>query len=231
MRKLGKRLVVLVVAIVSIQLDLFAQGVTITPDPVGLGVVGKMYSGATGSPYLYNDWTNGTVTLKDGTTYQGLNLLYDQQKDELIFSIDKNRMQTFMHPVHEFILQVANGSGAAYTEKKFRNGFASVDGANGNSFYEVLAEGKVQLLKRTTKTIVEERAPGATIATKQIKPTMRYYMTTPTGFVKIRKDKKEILAVLKDKSTEIAKFAENNNLSFKEDEDLAKLVTYYNSLN
>ncbi len=168
--------------------------------------------------------------MQDGTLYQGLNLKYDLIKDELIFSLDKNHAKAFMYPVKEFTIIEGNDKAVAHG-RIFRNGFPAVDGNNEKSYYEVLADGKYQLLKRTSKDIVEERAPGATFATKQIKPTVRYYMTTPTGLVKVRKDKKGILAVLKDKSTEIAKFAENNNLSFKEDEDLAKLVTYYNSLN
>ncbi|WP_271783073.1 hypothetical protein [Aquimarina algiphila] len=58
-----------------------------------------------------------------------------------------------------------------------------------------------------------------------------YYIKTKEGELeKIKLKKKNVLAVLKDKKTEIEKFASSKKLSFKKEEDLVKIIEYYSSL-
>ncbi|WP_282089444.1 hypothetical protein [Aquimarina algiphila] len=59
----------------------------------------------------------------------------------------------------------------------------------------------------------------------------KYYIKDKNGdLTKIKLKKKEVLAVLKDKKTEIEKFASSKKLSFKKKEDLIKIIDYYNTL-
>ncbi|WP_205503740.1 hypothetical protein [Rufibacter psychrotolerans] len=212
-------------------LEAVAQGVEVSASPQNIGYVGRTYNGIAGSPYLFPDWANGRVKMANGTVYEGLKLRYDQLNDELIFTLEDGRPKAFMHPVQEFTIKNESTAGVI-DERLFRNGFAAIDGATEKSFYEVLQEGKTSLVKRTTKAIVEERAAGNRYATKQIKPTERYYLAIGPTLTKIRKDKKALLGALPDqaKAKQVEKFISDRKLNLKHDSALAQAVAHYNSL-
>jgi hypothetical protein len=46
--------------------------------------------------------------------------------------------------------------------------------------------------------------------------------------IPVKKDKKSFLSVLADKQVQIEKYADENKLSFKNEEDLSKIINYYN---
>ncbi|RNI29743.1 hypothetical protein EFA69_09355 [Rufibacter immobilis] len=211
--------------------QLKAQGVTVSTDLQDVRYVGKTYNGLKGTPYLFENWADGKVKLENGTVYEGLKLQYDQLKDELIFSLEDARPKAFMYPVKEFSIWEA-GNKQVINEKIFRNGYVPVDGASEKSFYEILTDGKVSLLKRTTKSIVEERADGNTYKTKQIRSTQRYYLANGNTLSKIKKDKKSVLEALQDKAkvTQLETYISSKKINLKEDAGLAQAIVFYNSL-
>lgn len=203
-------------------------GVNFSANSEGLTVNGDLYKDMNGSPYLFNDWVKGNIQLDDGTIYNNLNLKYDQVRELLIFLADDNTSKRFSAPVKAFTL--TNADDKEWPRITFRNGFKAIDGGNEKTYYEVLADGNTQLLKRTAKKIVDERAPGSLIISKQISATTRYYVNKGDRIIKIKKDKKSILEALSDKSSELETYIKHNNLNLKEDADLIKLIEYYNTL-
>ncbi|WP_439880595.1 hypothetical protein ACSX1A_15745 [Pontibacter sp. MBLB2868] len=210
--------------------DAAAQGVNITIDGESMQAFGKDYNNMKGSPYLYPEWTKGSVKLTNGIVYEGMDLIYDQLKDELIFNAEGDKRQLFMNPVHEFVMHKEINS-AVVDERVFRNGFPAIDGAGLTSFFEVLNDGDTKLLKRTTKAIVEERPDGSIVKEKQIKESVKYYISTPGKMTKINQNKKSVLAALdSNKAQEVLNFLKENQLNLKEDAALEKLIAFYNTL-
>ncbi|WP_207435407.1 hypothetical protein [Sabulibacter ruber] len=208
-----------------------AQGVVVSSDMQDVRYVGKTYNGIKGSPYLLPDWANGKVKLTDGTVYEGLKLQYDQLKDELIFSLEDNRPKAFMYPVKEFTIKDESNK-VVLNEKMFRSGFTPIDGSTDKSFYEILQDGNTALVKRTSKKIVEERAPGDTYKTKQISSSEKYYLASGNNLIKIKKDKKSFLEALPDpkKASQVDKFIADKKLNLKNENALSQAIAYYNSL-
>ncbi|WP_242926085.1 hypothetical protein [Pontibacter vulgaris] len=205
-----------------------AQGVNIAVDANDVNIMSSKPFGVEGSPYLYNTWSKGSVTLANGIVYDGMSLLFDQMKDELVFNADGNKRQLFMEPVHEFTIQEPGNKASI---RRFRNGFPAVDGESVKAFYEVLADGDTKLLKRSSKAIVEERSTSSHAKTKQIKESVKYYIATPDKMVKIKKDKKSVITALGTKQPELEAYITTNKLNVKNDADLTELVIYFNSLN
>jgi hypothetical protein len=203
-------------------------GVNFSVNSEGLTVNGDLYKDMQGSAYLFNDWVKGNIQLEDGTIYNDLTLKYDQVRELLIFLADDNTSKRFSTPIKAFTL--TNADDKNWPRITFRNGFKAIDGGNEKTYYEVLADGNTQLLKRTAKKIVDERAPGSLIISKQISATTKYYLNDSNKIVKIKKDKKSILEALNNKQTELETYIKNNNLNLKEDADLVKLIEYYNTL-
>lgn len=105
MKKNLSKLVLTLAAVCSFALCTAAQGVNITIDGESMQAFGRDYNHMKGSPFLFEDWVKGTVKLTNGIVYENVSLMYDQVKDQLIFSTEDGKSFSFMYPVYEFTLQ------------------------------------------------------------------------------------------------------------------------------
>lgn len=214
--------------VLTTNLSTMAQS-AIVSDIQGRPFLAKSYTDVKGSPYLFDGWFKGVVKLMNGTVYESIDLMYNQIKDELIFKASENQAQTFTLPIYEFTLRQSEKD-VILLEKKFRRGFTPVDGASDMAFYEVLADGKTLLLKRTSKVIFEELPYGSSTKLQTIKDNVYYYINTSGKLIKIKKDKKQILTALNIHTAELEMYIKGNKLDLKQDTDLVKLISYYNTL-
>lgn len=194
-----------------------------TEDFRAKAVLEKTYTDVKGSPYLFDDWSLGVVKMASGSSYKDMSLKYDQVTGELIFKDKTGKAQGFADPVAEF--KIIDKSNAF---RIFRSGYKSIDNNSDKSFYEVLYDGGTTLLRDPKKNIVEHRAYNSSTAVKSIVETPAYYVVLNGQVIKIKKDKKAILAVLSN-SAQLEKYIQDNKLNLKDDADLAKLMLYYDS--
>ncbi|MGV3640384.1 MAG: hypothetical protein ACO1NZ_07695 [Adhaeribacter sp.] len=206
-----------------------AQGVTVTASMQELSYIGKTYHGLMGSPFLYDSWNKGTVQFRDGSQQENLDLKYDQIADKLLVSLTPGQVQQFTEPVTEFTLPLL-ADGRVTGTRRFRSGYAPVDGASETSFYEILADGATQLVKRTDKKIVEELAPNSNILkVHQVKQSVKYYFVRSGELIPVKKDKKALVAALSDKQTGVEQYLKTNKFNLT-DASLTELTNFYNKL-
>ncbi|MBC5993859.1 hypothetical protein [Pontibacter cellulosilyticus] len=198
-------------------------------DNTGQPFLTKNYTDVQGSAYLYDSWKKGSVTTARDITYDGIELMYDQVEDQLIFKGSGGVAKTFNQPIKAFTLK-ASKDNAILKEQVFLSGFMPIDGAKPATFYEVLADGEVQLLRRSAKRIFEELPYGSATKVKAFKIDSFYYISKEGKLTKIKNDKKSVLQALSDKKTALESYIKTNKLDLKKDEELAKLITYYNTL-
>ncbi|MCX2738418.1 hypothetical protein [Pontibacter anaerobius] len=179
------------------------------------------YEDINGSPYLYDNWMKGSVVLGNGNLYENVPLRYDQVADQLLFQTPEGQELEFVQPVREFQI---DGSPVVY-----RSGFAPIDQHSSSSFYQVLEDGKVKLLKKSHKVIREEKAYGTATISKNVLEYTNYYITQGSQLVKV-KNEKNLLQLLPGHTQELEGYIKKNKLKLKEDAEMAQLVAYYNSL-
>lgn len=178
-----------------------------------------------GSPLLTVNWLSGLVKFSNGSTYKSDFLKYDLEKDQLYFKDTKSDdLLLFALPVSEFSLQIGKQS------LLFRSGYAAVDRNKPTTFYQVLVEGGVQLVKHITKQPFDERAYNSATTTRTYKQDEYYYLAKNNVPVKIKKDKKQVIAALGNRATELEAYCVEQKLNLKNEEDLVKLIVFYNSL-
>ncbi|WP_276499604.1 hypothetical protein [Pontibacter litorisediminis] len=228
MVKLLFKITVVVLITVFSGTEVLAQYIQVPKDIQGRRLRVKDHSALKGSPYLYDAWSNGLVKLMNGLEFEG-QIMYDQLEDQVVFNGGDGEPQEFVDPVYEFTIR-EKGDDKANGGKKFRKGYPVVDGGDKSTFYEILAEGNVTLLKRTKKTIVEQVPYGSSVKEQHVKSVETYFIATPTEITKIKNSKKGFLEAFGSQSSELEAYAKKNRIDFKTDLDLAKLVTYYNSL-
>ncbi|MBC8051555.1 MAG: hypothetical protein H7Y13_00665 [Sphingobacteriaceae bacterium] len=191
--------------------------------------LGKNKLDASKSAFLYTEWLPGTVKLENQTQYTDLKILYDQLNDRLLFCTEETQPQEFLEKVQEFSLPMIKELGIP--KRIFRNGYPAYNNFTASSYYEVLVDRKTKLLKKTVKSIVEEAPPGSIIRSKHIKEvSTQYFLVTNNKLIRIKKDKNFVLSSLKDSTSQIENYVNNNHPDLKKEDDIIKLIIYYNTL-
>lgn len=172
-----------------------------------------------GSPYLIDAWADGSVTIEKGT-YSNLKLKYDLKDDAVIFSGKDNSPMGFAETVKSFSL---NG-------RNFASGFPAAGLLLKTSFYEVLSNGNVKLLKHYTKRVQETKTYGSAAVNREYSLSESYFILKDGKMISVKADKKALFEVLGDKASQLDVYTKSNKVNFKNDAALGKLVDYYNTL-
>jgi hypothetical protein len=196
-------------------------------DVNGKPLLGGKYVDVVGSPYLFDNWAKGEVTLSNGKNHKDLDLKYDQIEGIVFFRGKNGADMGFTSTVKSFILYPNNVAMSFIQVPEIKEKEAEKD-----PYFEVLSDGKkVKLLKKTMKVIREGNSYGSATMTKKFSENIAYYLLKADGsYTKIKKDKKAIISALSDKSVEIEQFIKDNKTNFKEDSSVAVVVDYYNTL-
>lgn len=191
----------------------------------GVPITTSKYEDVTGTPYLADTWLPGTVKLTNGTSYKNnLFLKYNVKDDELYFKGRNDEQLLFVDPIAEFIINTPG------IQHHYKNGYKSINGYSEKTFFEILAEGSIQLLKKTNKTILESKAYNSPITDRRFVDVTYYYIVKDGNAIPVKKDRKSILTILADKQSALEKYMKDNDLNIKNDSDFSKIIVYYNSL-
>ncbi|MGM9474982.1 hypothetical protein ACS5PU_01080 [Pedobacter sp. GSP4] len=182
------------------------------------------YENVSGTPYLLDFWSKGNVTTKSGKRYADLQLKYDIMGDQLIYQDAGGNPMYFVDPLSAFEITTVDSS-ANY---KFINGLPAIDGLNQASFFQLIATGKLTLLKRVYKKITESKEYGSATVDKSFNTYSGYYVLQNSALSKISINKKSLLGLAPDKEKEITDYLKKEKIELKEDKDLSKFFAYLN---
>lgn len=195
-------------------------------DSNNMPVKEKRYVDISGSPYFNVTFLQGSVQLADNKKYDNLYLQYDQVQDLLLFKENKDDefAKKFTVPVSAFNIDLGGGSIANF--KNVTNSDERIDG-----FYQVIYDGKMSLLKRTRKKVVEKATYGTANKEKGISESTGYLLlNSDLKTFNIKPDKKSFLTALSNKAKDVEAYIASKKVDFKNDLDLEKLMAYYNTL-
>ena len=194
-------------------------------DVSGKPLMSGKYVDMVGTPYLFEKWTKGEVTLSDGKAYKDLDLKYDQVEGIVFFKGKNGEDLGFTSIVKSFILYPNNVAVSFITVPEIKE-------TEKDPYFEVLSVvKKVKFLKKTRKVIRESKGYSSATTTRTFGENTNYYLLKADGtYTKVKKDKKAIIAALSDKSAEVEQFIKDKNTHFKEDAAVAALIDYYNTL-
>jgi hypothetical protein len=186
------------------------------------------YLNINGSPYLFDSWLPAIVELENGQSYK-LDVKYDLVAENLLFKDKKGDSLTFMLPVKAFKFNLLPNNETSYT---FKSGFPPTSSiTNKETLYQVLYEGSLTLLKKTTKSIWEETTTyGTANRVKNISAKTFYYVYDGISIKPVKNQKKAVLAAFGSKSAQVETFVKESHLDVSKDDDLVKVFTFFNAL-
>lgn len=178
------------------------------------------YTDYEGSPYLINDWRKGTVVAKtNGKTYELAKMRYDIYKDEIEYE-ENQKPYRFANEITEF--QLAG--------RVFRRNFPNIETYNARSFYEVLYDGKIKVLKHYLVKVQSEKPYNSATEIKRFVKDEYLFLMKDSKMIKLKRDKKAVLDLLADKQSDLENFIKSQKLKLSKEDDIIALVEHYEHL-
>lgn len=191
----------------------------------GSGVKELTLDDITGSPYLVDDFINGSVFTNSEIEYLDIPLRYNIYSDAMEFKTEKNEVLLLDTP--EMVKKIEFGEYkvvyAPFSEsKKIQRGY-----------FIVLVEGKVSLYTKPKIEFIKATLPAgyqeATPAKFERKPDS-FYVRVGMDEAKLVENKKDLLEIIPDQKEKLEEFIKLKKTRFNKAEGLTELIRYYNSL-
>lgn len=196
----------------------------ITGRLTGTPVLNNVSKDVEGSPYLYPSFSTGSLFLGDNkTVITNLEIRFNVLKDMVTYKDATGVELVPSSLVKQFVI-VNNDK-----KQTFRLGFPAIEDFTLNSYYEVLSDdGGPLILKKPTKTLLSRKEYNSSKVTDIYLNGVKYYVYTEKGeLTKFKTDKKSLSSYFPNKEAEMTEYLSKNKISFKNDDDLAKLFNYY----
>lgn len=171
------------------------------------------------SPYLLKEWYSGTVRTSDDRVHDGVQLRYDYAKDEVEYNTGSG-----LYRVSAGVTEFTIPSGVElYT---FRNGYPAVGNQTDKSFYRVLYDGNVKLLKKYTSPIKVEKAS----ATREMDAGAKLFLLKDGKMNPVQlSNRNSFLKLLTDERNKLNYVIKEQQLDFAGEDDLIRLLEEYDS--
>lgn len=182
---------------------------------------------AAGSPYLFNDWKSGSVTLDNQTKLENLKLKFDVLHNKFLFNRNDSTYE-FVDDVREIRINETgekDGNRELFFEKVINLNDKILPG----TFVQVLSSGKVILLKHFSKRIEGENfTNGIFTTTKQIVSHDNLWATLNNETIPVKLNKHSLEDLTSDKKDEVENYIKAKKINVKNEKDFAAAITYYN---
>ena len=177
-----------------------------------------------GTVYLFDSWNNNTLivtTTQEKPIKLNSNINFNAKRNVFESKIDSETIFTF---------DFTNIDRIVINNRVFKNIYSPVDG--GYKIFEVIAESKDFEIYKDYSIDIKEGSPNPQLGRANDKYIMRdnYYVKKGKSFKKFKLKKSEILKVAGSKSSIVEQYAKDNNLNFKNEKDVQKIVSYYMTL-
>lgn len=195
----------------------------------GEAVKESEYSEVQGNPYLLNDWVSGFVILDNQKATA--NLKFDIVSNTVLYQGKGGETLALKNKFDTFTLTPVISDISTLKPFVFIDGLPAVDKQSSDTFYQLIADGKVKLLKLYKKTIDERPGTSYTSSTtRSFKLIQAYYIFKDNQMVEVQPGKKSIAKLFDDHAAQLDAYLKSNSINFRSDADLQKLFNWYNSL-
>ena len=187
------------------------------------------YIGVDGFPYLIKDFKFGWVQIKTGRKFNNVPIKLDLVAQEIIF-LSANKEEGVIGG--DFVKEVGfnDTTESGINAYLFRSGFPPIDKFSANQFYQIIADGKISLLKSLVKSIDTRKNELSGEIVMEFSLSEEFF-TYQNGLInRFKRDKNEVLSLFNNQRDKVEAFIKTNKGSFKQEKYLASIFNYYNSL-
>ncbi|WP_234736964.1 hypothetical protein [Tellurirhabdus bombi] len=166
------------------------------------------YVDVQGSPYLDEAWKPGLLISSKGKAYPNSQVRFDAYGGEVEYQQNEKTFRMNPRELREF--KILSGSDTL----RFKNGFAATNGNTPATYYQVLYDGSVKLLKQLKISMNESKAYNSATTTKTFAKQELYFINKSDGSLRrIQRNRKSVLSAFPDKKSELEKASKEFNAS------------------
>lgn len=182
-----------------------------------------------GSPFLRDEWCRGAVKLKDGRVANDAQLMFNIYQQILYFK-QNDQMYEFGVPVQEFLIRYQDKSEPDSVTLHFRCGYPTIDSHSPTSFYEVLADGPLQLVKFHAKVFKDIKGGYIDARVRRFENKSQLYAVLPnSSMIRLDNNEKDLLKALPERTGDIQKIVDEGKLKLRNENHLRLLVLALNA--
>lgn len=182
-----------------------------------------------GFPFFINGFRKSKVTLSGGRAYDNVLILLDLEHQEIHVSYGESKDIV----VQDGLIQEIYMADTVSTPPAFyffKTGFPAIDKNDAATFYQVLANGKISLLRHVKKVLVKEKNVLSGEENNEYKEYETFYIYHDNKIVPMLKGRDELMEFMKDQESKVNSFIKSQKTNFKKAASVAELINYYNSL-
>ena len=187
------------------------------------------YADINGSAYLFPDFKFATIELAYGRKYANVKARLILVENEVNF-IASNGEEGYIGKGMVHVISFNDSSKQGIKTYTFQTGFPKTDNQTVIHFYQVLVTGKIALMKSINKNIEEHLNELSGEKSKEFAVRENIYLQIGGELKRIKKEGSFFLEAMSDQKDLINAYIKSNKVNFKAEEQLIKLVEYYNSL-
>ena len=183
-----------------------------------------------GDPYLISDWTNGSVVLESNKVINA-KLKLDIHAGTVLFQ-DRNGQA--LELTNKFSSIVLNNTGTGPSDISplvFVSGYPATGSQTDSTIYQLVADGKIKLLKYYKKELSEHREDTTSVITSRYRTVKTYFVFKKNRLTQVQPNKKSIFKVLDSHQEQVENYFKDTKFNFDSDADLKKIFDWYNGLN
>lgn len=207
-----------------------AAGQDFLKDAAGRPIKADGYADVKGNPYLFAQFKPGNLELKNGKSYKNILLNIDLIQQEVLFIHESGQQRAFTEEVSAVVFKdTLHGK---IVSMLFRNSYPATGNSTTKDYFQVLAEGKLTLLKKCWKVIWEEKTFNSATITKNILSKSAYFIFEPAGSVlkPIKINVKTLKSLFSSHEEEMNRYIQSERTDLNNEVDLVKIFAHFNAL-
>lgn len=186
------------------------------------------YNTVTGNPYLFKDWSDGVIRFSSGRTLNQFKLKFDCARNQLVLQFDGSSFAA-ESKVQEFVMYTK--AGKQKDSLLFRKGYPAAGQATNNTFYQVLFEGKIVLLRLFARNVIEEKQLVSNNTNNRRMEEVEYFYFFHDGAMDLLpQDRNDLLKLFPNYKEPLSQFVSDRQLKMRSAEDFLLFAKKYNEL-
>ncbi len=186
---------------------------------VNMGVDMENY----GSPFFDTEFLPANIVLATGQRYENVLVKINLLSNEVIYKTAEGKELAVLPAIKQVEL---NQNGKLLF---FEYGFPVFEKQNQKTIYQVLAKGKVSLIKYFYVQVTEAKPYSSATMLRTIEQFPKLFLYDKSMLLKkAPKSNEDLLSLYKDDATKIQSILQKNNLKIKKEEDFIKCISILN---
>lgn len=186
---------------------------------VNMGVDMENY----GTPFFDTEFLPASIVLVSGQRYENVLVKINLLSNEVIYKTPEGKELAVLPPIKQVEL---NKNGKLLF---FEYGFPVYEKQNQKTIYQVLAKGKISLIKYFFVQVTEAKPYSSATMLRTIEQFPKLFLYDQSmSLKKAPKSNEDLLSLYKEDATKIQGILQKNNLKIKKEEDFIKCISALN---